>query len=129
MIVNIRSYEGRTFSVKFYGVRETRAKDFEGMMIYAIVERGSDTPRQYIFVNWDEKDPASLEIGVHGIYIEKGFHGGCFLPQVASEQGWNKEQFLTYCCSSKAGLPPNAWKDPDTNVYLFTAQIVSEGRQ
>ncbi|MHC4441221.1 MAG: AmmeMemoRadiSam system protein A [Planctomycetota bacterium] len=74
-------------------------------------------------------DPASLEVGVHGIYIEKGFQSGCFLPQVATEQGWNKEQFLSYCCSSKAGLPSDAWKDPDTEVYLFTAQIISEPNQ
>lgn len=42
------------------------------MMIYAIVERGSDTPRQYIFVNWDEKDPASLEIAADGFEVIDG---------------------------------------------------------
>ncbi|UCD30350.1 MAG: AmmeMemoRadiSam system protein A [Planctomycetota bacterium] len=71
-------------------------------------------------------DPLSLEIGVHGIYIRKGLKGGCFLPQVATEQKWDKEQFLSYCCSGKAGLPPNAWKEHDTKVYLFSAQIISE---
>jgi len=66
-------------------------------------------------------DPLSLRLGVHGIYIEKGYQSGCFLPQVAEETGWTKEEFLSYCCAHKAGLPPRAWQDPDTDVYLFTA--------
>lgn len=68
-------------------------------------------------------DPLSLRLGVDGIYIIKNGRSGCFLPQVATEIGWNKQEFLSYCCSSKAGLSPNAWKDPDTEVYLFTAEI------
>ncbi len=68
-------------------------------------------------------DPLSLRIGVDGIYIKKGFASGCFLPQVATEAGWNKEEFLSYCCSDKAGLSPDAWKEPGTEVYLFTAEV------
>jgi len=68
-------------------------------------------------------DPLSLRLGVDGIYIIKNGQSGCFLPQVATEIGWNKKEFLSYCCSGKAGLSPNAWKDPDTEVYLFTAEI------
>jgi AmmeMemoRadiSam system protein A len=72
-------------------------------------------------------DPLSLELGKHGIYIKRGYMSGCFLPQVATETGWSKEEFLGYCCSHKAGLPSNAWKDPKTTVYLFTAEVFSEG--
>ena len=68
-------------------------------------------------------DPLSLEIGVDGIYIKKGSASGCFLPQVATETGWSKEEFLSYCCSHKAGLRADAWKEPDTEVYLFTAEV------
>jgi len=68
-------------------------------------------------------DPLSLELGTHGIYIKRGYASGCFLPQVAAETGWSKEEFLSYCCSHKAGLPPDAWQDPKTEVYLFTAEI------
>lgn len=68
-------------------------------------------------------DPLSLQLGIDGIYIKKGFSSGCFLPQVATETGWNKEQFLSYCCAHKAGLPPDAWKNADTEVYLFTAKV------
>jgi uncharacterized protein len=68
-------------------------------------------------------DPLCLELGKHGIYIKNGFASGCFLPQVAEETGWSKEEFLGYCCSHKAGLTFDAWKDPQTEVYLFTAEI------
>ena len=68
-------------------------------------------------------DPLSLRLGVDGIYIKKGHASGCFLPQVATETGWSKEEFLAYCCSHKAGLPEDAWKDPDTDVYLFSAEV------
>ena len=71
-------------------------------------------------------DPLSLELGTHGIYIKQGFMSGCFLPQVAVETGWTKEEFLSYCCAHKAGLPHDAWKDKQTTVYLFTAEIFSE---
>jgi len=71
-------------------------------------------------------DPLSLELGVHGIYVKRGFQAGCFLPQVAAEMNWSKEEFLSYCCSHKAGLAADAWKDPQTEVYLFTAEVFSE---
>jgi AmmeMemoRadiSam system protein A len=68
-------------------------------------------------------DPLSLRLGIDGIYIKRGCAAGCFLPQVATETGWTKEQFLSYCCSHKAGLPANSWKDPNTDVLLFTAEV------
>ena len=68
-------------------------------------------------------DPLSLRLGIDGIYIKNAFANGCFLPQVATETGWSKEEFLSYCCSHKAGLESDAWKDEDTDVYLFSAEI------
>ena len=68
-------------------------------------------------------DPLSLHLGRDGIYIKKGHFSGCFLPQVATETGWSKEEFLSNCCSHKAHLAPDAWKEKDTEVYLFTAEI------
>ena len=65
----------------------------------------------------------SLRLGVDGIYIKSGSASGCFLPQVAKEAGWDKEEFLSYCCAHKAGLKPDAWKDKETEVYLFTADV------
>jgi AmmeMemoRadiSam system protein A len=71
-------------------------------------------------------DPLSLELGAHGVLIRHGARSGCFLPQVATEQRWTKEQFLSYCCAHKAGLTPDAWKDPNTEVYLYTADVFGE---
>ena len=68
-------------------------------------------------------DPLSLRLGTDGIYIKGKGASGCFLPQVATEAGWSKEEFLSYCCAHKAGLPADAWKDSETQVYLFTAEV------
>ena len=69
-------------------------------------------------------DPLGLELGVHGIYITDGYQSGCFLPQVATETGWSKEEFLDFCCTHKAGLRPGAWRDdPNVKVFLFTADV------
>ncbi len=68
-------------------------------------------------------EPLSLRLCVDGIYIKRGVTSGCFLPQVAGETGWSKEEFLCNCCSHKAGLSPEAWKEPETEVYLFTAEV------
>ena len=70
--------------------------------------------------------PQDLQIGVHGIYIVgPGGRSGCFLPEVATDQGWSAEEFLSYCCSHKAGLPATAWQKAETKVYLFTSEKFS----
>lgn len=69
-------------------------------------------------------NPLSLRPGIDGIYITRGWNSGCFLPQVLTEAGWSAEEFLSYCCSHKAGLPADAWKDPRTTVELFTCEIL-----
>ena len=59
--------------------------------------------------------------------VKAGFmHQGVFLPQVATETGWSKEQFLSQLCAQKAGLPPDAWKDPNAHLEIFTADVFSE---
>jgi AmmeMemoRadiSam system protein A len=72
------------------------------------------------------EDPLDFELGRHGIYIKKDSATGCFLPQVAVDTGWTKEEFLTHCCSTKAGMSPDAWKEKDVEVYIFTSEIISE---
>jgi AmmeMemoRadiSam system protein A len=66
--------------------------------------------------------PLDLQVGTHGIYIIRGGASGCFLPEVATDMGWDARQFLDECCAGKAGLPPNAWELPGTKVYLFTSE-------
>lgn len=70
--------------------------------------------------------PEALTPGTHGILIRRGPYSGCFLPQVALEQGWNAVQLLGKCCETKAMLSADAWHDPETEVYLFTAQVFAE---
>lgn len=74
-------------------------------------------------------DPLAIELGVHGIYIVQGGRSGCFLPEVATETGWSKEEFLSQCCAGKAGMNPLAWKDPKTTVYTFTSEKFGETQQ
>jgi len=68
------------------------------------------------------RKPSEVEIGRHGLYIRKGFHSGLLLPQVATEQGWNRTQFLEWTCK-KAGLSLNAWRDRDVEIYTFSADV------
>ena len=67
-----------------------------------------------------------IKIPGDGVLIRSGGNSGVFLPQVADETGWNREQFLTYLCAHKAGLPPDAWKDPHTEIYIFSAEVFGE---
>ncbi len=73
-------------------------------------------------------DPLSLVPGSHGIIIRRGLQSGCFLPKVASDRDWSAEEFLSTCCTMKAGLPADAWRESDTEVLLFTAQVFSESQ-
>ncbi len=71
-------------------------------------------------------DPLSLVPGTHGIIVRRGARTGCFLPRVASERGWSAAEFLSRCCTMKAGLDANAWRDAETQVLLFTADSLRE---
>jgi len=51
------------------------------------------------------------------------------LPQVATEEGWNREQFLDNLCEHKAGIDKNSWRDRSASLYIFTAQIFREGAE
>ncbi len=72
-----------------------------------------------------EGSPEEVQVGKHGVYIVKGPYRGVLLPQVAVEHGWDRETFLDHTCL-KAGLPPRCWQDPETKIYLFTAEVFSE---
>jgi AmmeMemoRadiSam system protein B/AmmeMemoRadiSam system protein A len=67
-------------------------------------------------------DINEIEVGKHGIYIKKGWYSGLLLPQVATEYGWDRKAFLEHTCQ-KAGLPSNAWKDKDIEIYIFSADV------
>ncbi|MBW2736564.1 MAG: AmmeMemoRadiSam system protein A [Deltaproteobacteria bacterium] len=66
-----------------------------------------------------------VEVGRHGVYITQGVHRGVLLPQVATEAGWEREEFLAGTCR-KAGLPADAWRAATTTIEIFSAQVFGE---
>jgi AmmeMemoRadiSam system protein A len=65
-----------------------------------------------------------IEIGKHGLIVEKGTTRGLLLPQVPTEQGWDRDTFLDHTCL-KAGLPADAWRK-GARILVFEAQIFGE---
>lgn len=63
--------------------------------------------------------------GRDGLIIARGFNQGLLLPQVATEQGWDRDTFLSHTCL-KAGLPPGAWKEKGTRIQKFSAVVFGE---
>jgi AmmeMemoRadiSam system protein A len=70
------------------------------------------------------KSAEEIQLGKHGVVVEEGMQRGVFLPQVATETGWSRDQFLSELCTEKAGLPPDAWKNGAT-LYVFTVEAFS----
>ena len=106
------------------------------------IEAATEDPR-FSRLSADEIDKIDLEISAlspmkrisntdeikipgNGVLVRRGYRSGVYLPQVATETGWNKEEFMTSLCAHKAGLPADAWKDPSTEVYIFTAEVFGE---
>lgn len=70
------------------------------------------------------KNIDEIILGKHGIYIRKDQRSGTMLPQVATEQGWNVEEFLGYTSREKAGLDWDGWKDAD--IYIYEGLVLEE---
>jgi uncharacterized protein len=66
-----------------------------------------------------------IEAGKHGLVVSRGWQRGVLLPQVATEFKWQAARFLEETCV-KAGLEREAWKDPQTRIQAFTAEVFSE---
>jgi uncharacterized protein len=72
----------------------------------------------------DPSDDGAIVVGRHGLVVEQGRYRGLLLPQVATEWGWTREQFLRQT-SRKAGLPDDAWR-MDARVFRFEAEVFGE---
>lgn len=97
---------------RFYPLRPEELKDVE-------IEISVLTPLVKI------SNPELIEVGKHGILIKRGFMQGLLLPQVATEENWDRETFLDHTCL-KAGLYPGCWRDEKTEIYIFEALVFSE---
>ena len=94
---------------RFNPVREAELPDLE-------IEISVLTPLKQI------RDVEEIEVGKHGIIIQKESASGLLLPQVATDYRWDRETFLEHTCL-KAGLPQDAWKEKDTRIYIFSAEV------
>jgi len=72
--------------------------------------------------------PQEIVAGRHGLLVAQGAFRGLLLPQVASERNWTASRFLEETCV-KAGLARDAWREPATQIFAFTAEIYSERKQ
>jgi AmmeMemoRadiSam system protein A len=66
-----------------------------------------------------------IVVGTHGLVVDAGYTRGLLLPQVATEWGWDREQFVSQTCR-KAGLQKDAWKQKGVTIYSFTSTVFSE---
>lgn len=64
-------------------------------------------------------------VGRHGVHLQRGYASAVFLPQVATEQGWDRETLLEEL-GMKAGLGPEAWKAPGTRLSVFEGLVFGE---
>jgi AmmeMemoRadiSam system protein A len=71
------------------------------------------------------RDVNEIEVGTHGILMRQGMYQGVLLPQVATEWGWDRDTFLANTCL-KAGLSTEAWRDPETVIEIFSAEVFGE---
>lgn len=69
--------------------------------------------------------PDDIEVGKHGIMIKNGYQNGTLLPQVATERNWTVIEFLEHTCI-KANLHKDAWHEPDTEIYIYSADVFSD---
>ena len=118
MISILKGAEGATQDPRFPPLREDELESI-------VVEVSLLTPPELITVASPEEYLNKVVIGRDGLVVERGMNRGLLLPQVPVEWGWDVEEFLAHTCN-KAGLPPNAWLDPSTNIYAFTGEIFTE---
>ncbi len=78
------------------------------------------TPLEQI-TNSDE-----IILGKHGVLVRDAYRSGVYLPQVATETGWSKEEFMNSLCGQKAGMESSAWKNGKCEIYIFSAEVFEE---
>ncbi len=96
-----------------------------GEMESTLIEVSVLTPPELIKVRNPKEYLQKIEIGKHGLTVERGFNRGLLLPQVPVEEKWSKEEFLS-CTRMKAGLPPDCWWDEGTKIYKFSGIVFCE---
>jgi AmmeMemoRadiSam system protein B/AmmeMemoRadiSam system protein A len=112
-VVSQMAIAAATQDIRFYPVQPEELGDLEYEISVLSPLRKID--------DWRE-----IEIGRHGVQIRYGLRSGVFLPQVATENNWDLEEFMGNLCQHKAGLPRDCWKNREVDIYIFTAEIFGE---
>ncbi|MFQ5815521.1 MAG: TIGR00296 family protein [Candidatus Hydrothermarchaeaceae archaeon] len=92
-----------------------------------ILEVSLLTPPELIAVKSPSDYQKLINIGQHGLIVERGYHKGLLLPQVPVDHGWGLEDFLSHTCM-KAGLPPDSWFEESTLIHRFEGKVFAETR-
>ncbi len=71
-------------------------------------------------------DPNKIVAGRHGVLVRQGNRSGVYLPQVATEQGWDRDEFMDSLCAHKAGIGRDSWRTGKCEMYIFTAEVFGE---
>lgn len=110
-LVQEMAVSAATRDPRFYPMKSHDLRDFEiDISVLSPLEKASSVEE--------------IKVGTHGIYIVKGSYRGVLLPQVATDYGWDRDEFLRHTCI-KAGLPENAWQG-ECEIYIFSAQVFGE---
>jgi len=71
-------------------------------------------------------DYRKIRLGTDGVIIRDGPYQAVYLPQVATETGWDLDEFLGSLCR-KAGLPPDTYRtSKEMRFFVFQAEVFSE---
>jgi MEMO1 family protein len=112
-VIKSTTVSSATEDKRFLPVTTDELKDIK-------IEISVMTPRRKV-TDWK-----NIKLGTEGVVIQRGVSGGTFLPQVASDNNWDLEKFLSELCSQKAGLEKNCYKDPTANIYSFEVTNFAE---
>jgi AmmeMemoRadiSam system protein A len=110
-VVEEQAYNAAVNDPRFEPLRASEA-------VAVRIEISALTPPEVIG-SWRE-----IEVGRHGVVLERGETGAVFLPQVATEQGWDVETMLSHL-AYKAGLPREAWRE-GCSFQVFEAEVFGE---
>jgi MEMO1 family protein len=111
--VSDMAVESATADPRFAPVKENELDDID-------IEISVLSPLERI------NDPDKIVMGKHGVLVKSGFRSGVYLPQVATETGWTRDEFMDSLCMQKAGLPRDSWRTGGCEIYIFSAEVFGE---
>jgi hypothetical protein len=106
-------------------IRDPRFRPVAREELRNIVVEVSVLSRPELIKTSPKEYPKEIILGRHGLIAERGLYKGLLLPQVAVDEEWSEEEFLSHTCM-KAGLMPDAWLLKGTKIYRFEGIVFAE---